>query len=51
MTLRQMSEQVYANLPVMAVSQTYWISGVSPKLKMQAYPTGQLPMLRMQFSQ
>jgi len=50
-TMRQMSKHVYDNIPVMAVSQPFWIYGVSPKLKMQAYPTGQLPMLRMQLSQ
>jgi peptide/nickel transport system substrate-binding protein len=49
--LRQMSQRVYDTVPVMAISQPYWIYGVSPKLKMQAYPTGQLPMLRMQLSQ
>jgi len=49
--LRQMSQRVHDTVPVMAISQPYWIYGVSPKLKMQAYPTGQLPMLRMQLSQ
>jgi len=50
-TMRQMSKHAYDNLPFMPVSQSYWIYGVSPKLKMQAYPTGQLPMLRMQLQQ
>jgi len=49
--MREMSKHVFDNLPVTPISQPYWIYGVSPKFKFQAYPTGQIPMLRMQLSQ
>ena len=49
--MRQMSKHVWDNLPVTPIAQPHWIYGVSPKFKFQAYPTGQIPMLRMQLQQ
>jgi ABC-type transport system substrate-binding protein len=50
-TMREMSKHVLDNLAVTPISQPYWIYGVSPKFKFQAYPTGQTPMLRMELQQ
>jgi hypothetical protein len=46
-----MSKHVWDNVVVTPIAQPHWIYGTSPKFKFQAYPTGQIPMLRMQLQQ
>jgi peptide/nickel transport system substrate-binding protein len=50
-TMRQMSKHIWDNVVVTPIAQPHWIYGTSAKFKFQAYPTGQIPMLRMQLSQ
>ena len=44
-----MGAHVWEEIPVLPISQPYWIYGVSPKLTFRAYPTGQIPIFRMAF--